>query len=49
MPNLISAIELPKLLASSALFALIDVREWGEFDLGQIPGARRIPRGSLER
>jgi len=49
MPGAISAKELEKLMGSDALFALIDVREWGEFELGQILGARSLPRGSLER
>ncbi|HVA40632.1 MAG TPA: rhodanese-like domain-containing protein, partial [Candidatus Binataceae bacterium] len=31
-----------------APYALLDVREWGEFELGQILGSRSLPRGSLE-
>ena len=31
------------------MFALIDVREWGEFSLEQILGARNLARGSLEK
>jgi rhodanese-related sulfurtransferase len=38
-----------ELMRSSALFALIDVREWGEFALEQILGSRNISRGSLEK
>jgi rhodanese-related sulfurtransferase len=36
-------------MRSDAPFALIDVREWGEFSLGQILGARHLARGSLEK
>ncbi len=49
MPETVSAKELGELMDSAALFALIDVREWGEFERGQILGARCLPRGSLER
>ena len=49
MPATIDANELQELMRSTALFALIDVREWGEFSLGQILGARNIARGSLEK
>jgi len=49
MPDTMSAKELGELMDSAALFALIDVREWGEFEHGQILGARCLPRGSLER
>ena len=48
MPDTISAQELGKLMNSAAPFALIDVREWGEFELAQILGARSLPRGSIE-
>lgn len=48
MANTVSAKELGKLMDSAALFALLDVREWGEFELRQILGARSLPRGSLE-
>ncbi|MGH7935193.1 MAG: rhodanese-like domain-containing protein [Candidatus Binataceae bacterium] len=44
-----SAKALQGLMDSTALFALIDVREWGEFALGQILGARSVPRGQLEK
>lgn len=49
MATIMSAKELQWLMDSAALFALIDVREWGEFELGQILGARSIPRGHLEK
>lgn len=49
MPNTISAHDLNTLMHSDGLYAVIDVRDWGEFSLGQIPGASCIPRGSLEK
>ena len=49
MPETIDPIQLQELMRSDALFALIDVREWGEFSLGQILGVRNIARGSLEK
>jgi len=49
MPKTIAATALRELMRSDALFALIDVREWGEFSLAQILGARNIARGSLEK
>ncbi|HVN29063.1 MAG TPA: rhodanese-like domain-containing protein, partial [Candidatus Binataceae bacterium] len=49
MAETIDAIRLQGLMHSDAPFALIDVREWGEFSLGQILGARNIARGSLEK
>jgi rhodanese-related sulfurtransferase len=49
MANTMSATELGSLMNSAVPFALLDVREWGEFELGQILGARSLPRGSLER
>jgi len=48
MTDTISAEELRKLMKSTELFALVDVREWGEFELEQILGARSLPRGRLE-
>jgi rhodanese-related sulfurtransferase len=48
MANPISSKELQRLMDSTELFALLDVRDWGEFELGQILGARSLPRGSLE-
>jgi rhodanese-related sulfurtransferase len=49
MATIISVPELKTLLESTGLYAVIDVRDWGEFSLGQIPGASCIPRGSLEK
>jgi rhodanese-related sulfurtransferase len=48
MAEIIGARELEKLMHSDAPYALLDVREWGEFELGQILGSRSLPRGSLE-
>ena len=49
MAGSIRAQDLKALLDSQALYAVIDVRDWGEFSLGQIPGTNCIPRGSLEK
>ena len=51
MANTISAHDLNTLMHNDndGLYAVIDVRDWGEFSLGQIPGASCIPRGSLEK
>jgi len=49
MPETINAKQLRALMTTGAPFALIDVREWSEFSLGQILGARNIARGSLEK
>ena len=49
MPETIDKKQLQELMRSEAPFALIDVREWGEFSLAQILGARNIARGSLEK
>ena len=49
MANTISPHDLKTLMNSDGLYAVIDVRDWGEFSLGQIPGANCIPRGSLEK
>jgi rhodanese-related sulfurtransferase len=40
--------ELESLLRSDALYACLDVRERGEFALGQIEGVTPVPRGTLE-
>jgi len=40
--------QLRDLLASDQLYALLDIREHGEYSLGHIPGASAIPRGDLE-
>ncbi len=45
----ISAERVQELMHSNALFALIDVREWGEFSLEQILASRNVARGSLEK
>ncbi|HVA81558.1 MAG TPA: rhodanese-like domain-containing protein [Candidatus Binataceae bacterium] len=49
MAETISADQLGELMRSDSVFALIDVREWGEFSLEQVLGARNIARGSLEK
>ena len=49
MANTISTYDLNTLMHSDGLYAVIDVRDWGGFSLGQIPGASCIPRGSLEK
>ena len=49
MAGSMSAQDLKALLDSQTLYAVIDVRDWGEFSLGQIPGTNCIPRGSLEK
>lgn len=40
--------ELKALRAGGATFALVDVREGNEWQMGRIPGATFIPRGVLE-
>jgi rhodanese-related sulfurtransferase len=40
--------ELQSLLTSNGLYACLDVRERGEFALGQIEGTTPLPRGTLE-
>jgi rhodanese-related sulfurtransferase len=49
MSTTIAPRELRALMAGDELFALIDVREWGEFSLEQILGSRCVVRGSLEK
>ncbi len=49
MAETISVQQLQELMRSDRMFALLDVREWGEFTLGQILGARHLARGSLEK
>ncbi|MCF8369740.1 MAG: hypothetical protein K9G76_11925 [Bacteroidales bacterium] len=44
----ISPAELKAKLEEGEMFLLIDVREPGEHNLGYIPGAVNIPRGTLE-
>ena len=48
MANLISDAELDGLLKGDAPFALIDVRESGEYNSSHIPGACLIPRRRIE-
>ena len=48
MPAEISPSDLNALLAGSSQFALIDVREPGEYNSSHIPGASLIPRRDLE-
>ena len=48
MANLISDAELDALLKGDAPFALIDVRESGEYNSSHIPGACLIPRRRIE-
>lgn len=48
MPREVSAAQLQDLLAGRAPFALIDVREAGEYNSSHIPGASLIPRRELE-
>ena len=48
MANEISPQALSELLAGESLFALIDVRESGEYNSSHIPGSSLIPRRQLE-
>ena len=48
MPSVISDSELDALLRGDAPFALIDVRESGEYNSSHIPGACLIPRRRIE-
>ena len=48
MPTTISPQSLDALLKGSTPFALIDVRETGEYNNAHIPGASLIPRRDLE-
>ena len=48
MVNMISDAELGALLKGDAPFALIDVRESGEYNSSHIPGAALIPRRRIE-
>jgi rhodanese-related sulfurtransferase len=49
MAMMMSVDALKALLKSDDLYAVIDVRDWGEFTLEQIPGVSIVPRGSLEK
>jgi rhodanese-related sulfurtransferase len=48
MPEKISCRNLAGLMASEALYAVFDVRERGEFNLGQISNATSLPRSQIE-
>jgi rhodanese-related sulfurtransferase len=48
MPAKISCRNLAGLMASEALYAVFDVRERGEFNLGQIANATSLPRSQIE-
>jgi rhodanese-related sulfurtransferase len=46
--GVISCEELARLMASKGLYAVFDVRERGEYNQGQIPGATSLPRSQIE-
>ena len=48
MPSTISCADLADLFSGNAPFALIDVREAGEYNSSHIPGSSLIPRRDLE-
>ncbi len=48
MPNQLSCRDLAALMASETLHAVFDVRERGEFNLGQIGNATSLPRSQIE-
>jgi rhodanese-related sulfurtransferase len=48
MNAVVSCEELRSLIASDGLFAVLDVRERGEFNECQIPGATSLPRSQIE-
>jgi rhodanese-related sulfurtransferase len=48
MPNQISCRDLAALMASETPHAVFDVRERGEFNLGQITNATSLPRSQIE-
>lgn len=49
MTTTINAQELKAIMTSDALFAVLDVRDWGEFTLEQIFDTNPLPRGHLEK
>ena len=49
MATTITAQALKTLMTSDALYAVLDVRDWGEFTLDQIPDTTPLPRGHLEK
>jgi rhodanese-related sulfurtransferase len=48
MPRQISCRDLAALMASETLYAVFDVRERGEFNVGQIANATSLPRSQIE-
>ena len=48
MPNQLSCRDLAALMASETLHVVFDVRERGEFNLGQIGNATSLPRSQIE-
>jgi rhodanese-related sulfurtransferase len=48
MPEKISCRDLAGLMASEALYAVFDVRERGEFNVGQVSNATSLPRSQIE-
>ena len=48
MPTPITPQQLQARMAADAPYALIDVREVGEYNASHIPGSSLIPRGRLE-
>lgn len=48
MPEKISCRDLAALMASETLYAVFDVRERGEFNVGQIANAISLPRSQIE-
>ena len=48
MPEKISCRDLADLMASETLYAVFDVRERGEFNVGQIANAISLPRSQIE-
>jgi rhodanese-related sulfurtransferase len=48
MPNQISCRDLAALMASETLHAVFDVRERGEFNLGQVSNTTSLPRSQIE-
>lgn len=49
VPEYLNADDVASLITSEALYGIIDVRDWGDFTRGQIPGACALPRGHLEK
>ena len=48
MPSSVAPVTLNRLREIGSRFALIDVREHGEFNAAHIPGASSVPRRMLE-